>query len=548
MSAILDIQNLSISFGQKEVVQQLSFQLEAGKTLAIVGESGSGKSVTSLAIMGLLNGKVTADKLHFMGQSILNIDSETHRKLRGSDMAMIFQEPMTALNPSMRCGDQVAEIILQHTSLNKREAMSQVVELFREVKIPNPEEKINAWPHEMSGGQRQRVMIAMALACSPQLLIADEPTTALDVTVQREILRLINELKVDRNMAVLFITHDLGVVAEVADEVLVMFRGEMKEHGSVQQVLFDSKDPYTKGLLECRPPLDKKPHRLTTVEDVLQKRTVDQSSKSTDFEGLESQSPILEIENLEKWFPIGKTTLFGTGQVYKAVNRVSVKLYPGETLGLVGESGCGKSTLSRCLVHLHEADAGSIRWKGVDITHLKGGSLRKLRKEIQMIFQDPFASLNPRATVLQILSEPMVVHGLYKGKRKERAAYLLERVGLDATAFTKYPHEFSGGQRQRIGIARALAVEPELLICDESVSALDVSVQAQVLNLLNELKEEFGFSYLFISHDLSVVKYMSDHLMVMKSGVLEEYGRAEEVYKNPKSNYTSTLIESIPKL
>lgn len=548
MSAILDIQNLSISFGDKEVVSQLSLSLEAGKTTAIVGESGSGKSVTSLAIMGLLRASIKADQLSFQGINLLSISEEEHRKLRGSGMAMIFQEPMTALNPSMRCGDQVAEIILQHTNLKRKEAMERALELFKEVQIPNPAEKLKAWPHEMSGGQRQRVMIAMALACSPQLLIADEPTTALDVTVQKEILKLINDLKTKRNMAVLFITHDLGVVAEVADDVLVMYRGQMKEFGTVDQVLYHSKDAYTQGLLECRPPLDHRPKRLTTVADVMEKRAVNREEVHSDYTHIEKQDPLLEIENLEKWFPAGKTSLFGTAEVYKAVNQVSVKLYPGETLGLVGESGCGKSTLSRCLVHLHEANAGEIRWKGRDITHAKGRELRALRKEIQMIFQDPFASLNPRSNVSQILTEPMQVHGLFKGQRKERAKYLLERVGLSTDALQKYPHEFSGGQRQRIGIARALAVEPELLICDESVSALDVSVQAQVLNLLNELKEEFGFSYLFISHDLSVVKYMSDHLMVMRAGLLEEYGRAEEVYKKPTSAYTAKLIESIPKI
>lgn len=548
MSTILDIQNLSISFGDKEVVSQLSFKLDAGKTLAIVGESGSGKSVTSLAIMGLLKGSVKADKLQFEETDLRAISEDEHRKLRGADMAMIFQEPMTALNPSMRCGDQVAEIILQHTDLSVKEALNRALELFREVQIPTPEEKLKAWPHEMSGGQRQRVMIAMALACSPKLLIADEPTTALDVTVQKEILRLINDLKTERNMAVLFITHDLGVVAEVADEVLVMYRGDVMEHGTVDQVLYQAKNAYTKGLLECRPPLDKRPKRLTTVADVMQQRSVDQTEIKSDSEKLESQTPLLEIENLEKWFPLGSARLFGTADVYKAVNCVSVRLYPGETLGLVGESGCGKSTLSRCLVHLLTPNAGEIRWKGKDITQVKGKSLRALRKEIQMIFQDPFASLNPRSNIEQTLTEPMVVHGLFKGERKSRALYLLERVGLDGSALNKYPHEFSGGQRQRIGIARALAVEPELLICDESVSALDVSVQAQVLNLLNELKEEFGFSYLFISHDLSVVKYMSDHIMVMRAGVLEEYGRSEDVYSNPSSPYTAKLIDSIPKI
>ncbi|GGH68884.1 ABC transporter ATP-binding protein [Phaeocystidibacter marisrubri] len=549
---MLSIRNLNISFGETRVIHNLSFELKRGTTMALVGESGSGKSVTSLAVMGLLGPKaiIDADEMKLDDLDLLHLSPEEHRLIRGKRMAMIFQEPMTALNPSMRCGEQVCEMILQHESISKEEAKQRVIDLFTEVRIPEPEAKYNAWPHEMSGGQRQRVMIAMALSCSPELLIADEPTTALDVTVQGEILRLIKELQVNRNMAVLFITHDLGVVAQVADEVLVLFRGVVREFGPVQRVLKSPKDEYTKGLLECRPPLHTRPFRLTTVEDVLTNAEVDKHEVKSNFEEIESRSPLLEIQHLEKWFPLGKTTLFGTSEVYKAVNDVNVVLYPGETLGLVGESGCGKSTLSRCLVHLHEADAGQIFWKGRDITKLKGSALRSLRKEIQMIFQDPFASLNPRAKVLQILTEPMEVHGLNGNSngRKAKAIALLKRVGLGEEALNKYPHEFSGGQRQRIGIARALSVEPELVICDESVSALDVSVQAQVLNLLNELKEEFGFTYLFISHDLSVVKYMSDHLMVMRRGVLEEYGHADDVYSNPSSAYTRKLIDSIPQI
>ncbi|NVK28978.1 MAG: ABC transporter ATP-binding protein [Flavobacteriia bacterium] len=546
MGEVLNIQSLNISFGDSKVVKDLTFNLESGRTLAIVGESGSGKSVTSLALMGLLKARIDAEVLRFDGVDLLNLDEDAHRALRGNQMAMIFQEPMTALNPSMRCGDQVKEMIMRHSEVDKTEAQERTLKLFEEVQIPNPKDKMMAWPHELSGGQRQRVMIAMALACSPKLLIADEPTTALDVTVQKEILRLIRRIQQDRGMAVLFITHDLGVVAEVADDVLVLFRGEMQEFGPAQQVLFQPQSKYTQGLLACRPPVDTKPERLTTVEDILEGRKIDSRQKPEKSAEFASKPPILEIRNLEKWFSLKSVKLFGEREVFKAVNDVSVALYPGETLGLVGESGCGKSTLSRCLVHLHEADKGSIFWKGKDITHLKGSELRALRKEIQMIFQDPFASLNPRQKVVDILTEPMTVHKLYRGQKVERATFLLKRVGLGEDALKKYPHEFSGGQRQRIGIARALAVEPELLICDESVSALDVSVQAQVLNLLNELKEEFGFSYLFISHDLSVVKYMSDHLMVMKSGKIEEYGVASEVYSKPKSEYTKQLIDSIP--
>lgn len=549
---MLSIRNLNISFGNVQVIHNLSFELHQGSTLAIVGESGSGKSVTSLAIMGLLDQRalIEAEEMMLDGVSLLQLSSKEQRQLRGKKIAMIFQEPMTALNPSMKCGLQVQEMILQHTDCSEKEAKQRVIELFEEVRIPNPIEKFNAWPHELSGGQRQRVMIAMALSCSPDLLIADEPTTALDVTVQGEILKLIKDLQHKRNMAVLFITHDLGVVAEIADEVLVLFRGVVQEVGKVDQVLKFPKANYTKGLLACRPPVDSRPKRLTTIEDILQNTPVDQTPFLSDLDAIEKKAPLLEIKNLEKWFSIGTSSWFGSGQVYKAVNGVSVKLYPGETLGLVGESGCGKSTLSRCLVHLHAADAGEIWWKGKDITHLKGRSLRNLRKDIQMIFQDPFASLNPRSKVSEILIEPMEVHklnGNSKGRR-EKAIELLKRVGLGENAMDKYPHEFSGGQRQRIGIARALSVEPALIICDESVSALDVSVQAQVLNLLNELKEDYGFSYLFISHDLSVVKYMSDHLMVMKSGILEEYGPSNQVYSNPKSEYTQKLIDSIPQI
>lgn len=547
---VLDIRNLTVSFGTKVVVDQLSLTISPGETMALVGESGSGKSVTSLAVMGLLDATIQADHMLFNGLELQDLSEDERRKLRGAELAMIFQEPMTALNPSMRCGQQVAEMIQWHEDCSAEEAKKRTIALFEEVRIPSPAEKFDAWPHELSGGQRQRVVIAMALACSPKLLIADEPTTALDVTVQGEILRLIKELQKNRDMAVLFITHDLGVVAQVANQVTVLFRGEVRETGTVEQVLHHPKDPYTQGLLACRPPLDKRPKRLTTVEDITAGKSVDTSESPSRAAEYESEEPLLRIANLEKWFPTESAGWFGTSSVYKAVNDVSVVLYPGETLGLVGESGCGKSTLSRCLVHLHEADAGEIFWKGKDITHLKGAELRALRKEIQMIFQDPFASLNPRMRVLDTIVEPMVVHGLYgsRTEREKRAGELLERVGLGSDSWKKYPHEFSGGQRQRIGIARALAVEPELVICDESVSALDVSVQAQVLNLLNELKADFGFSYLFISHDLSVVKYMSDHLMVMRAGLLEEYGRAEQVYNQPQSEYTVKLINSIPQI
>ncbi len=556
MTNILQIENLSISFhGGKPVVKNLNLSLKPGKTLAIVGESGSGKSVTSLALMGLLpnTAKITANTLEFLGTDLRNLSDEEYRKLRGKAMTMIFQEPMTSLNPAMKCGRQLTEILVLHDHLSPEAAKKECISWFEKVRLPDPESVFNKYPHQLSGGQRQRVMIAMAMCTKPKLLIADEPTTALDVTVQKNILQLLRDLQKEMNMAMLFITHDLGVVKEIADEVLVMYRGEVKEHGAVADVIGNPQDNYTKGLLACRPPLNEKPRRLKTVEDFMVKSSkfkvqsfplVQQPSTLN----IQSSTPILKITNLHKFFTQPAKGLFNKPTQIDVLKGITLEVFKGETLGLVGESGCGKSTLGRSIIRLLTPEEGEIIYKGQDITHLKGAALRKLRKEIQLIFQDPYSSLNPKQTVGEAIVEPMTVHKLHENAaaRKERAIALLEKVGLTAAQFNRYPHEFSGGQRQRIGIARALAVEPELIICDESVSALDVSVQAQVLNLLNDLKDEFGLTYIFISHDLSVVKYFSDRVAVMNKGEIVELNTSDEIYKSPQNEYTKTLLAAIP--
>ena len=559
---MIQVKNLSVSFGERQVLNAVNFNLKQGETLGIVGESGSGKSITSLAIMGLLSPKAKIHPeseilFHYKNEIIdlLKLKSEDLRKIRGNDIAMIFQEPMTSLNPSLRCGEQVEESIALHQKLSKSEAKQKVLSLFEQVKLPQPERVYKAYPHELSGGQKQRVMIAMAIACEPKLLIADEPTTALDVTVQKATLDLLKELQEEHQMSMIFISHDLGVISNVCEEVLVMFRGDVVEQGNVQSIFNDPKENYTKGLIACRPRLEERYKRLPTVKDFL-KDANHQSVIYTDDERrkfhqtIYSQKPILEVKNLKKYFY--PSSVFGQAKEpnVKAVDDISFKVYPGETLGLVGESGSGKTTLSRTVLLLEEPTAGEIFFRGTDITKLKKDEVRKLRREIQIIFQDPYSSLNPRHTVSQIITEPMAVHGIGSNK-KERIATaesLMEKVGLTATDLNKYPHEFSGGQRQRIGIARALALQPKFIICDESVSALDVSVQAQVLNLLNDLKTEFGFTYIFISHDLAVVKYMSDQLLVMQHGEMKELDDADKVYANPTTTYTKELIESIPKL
>ncbi|WP_291048055.1 MULTISPECIES: ABC transporter ATP-binding protein [unclassified Empedobacter] len=559
---IIEIKKLSISFGDKQVLNNINFKVEQGDTLGIVGESGSGKSLTSLAIMGLLSPNVTIhpeSEILFRQDDkmidLLKLSPKELEEIRGNEIGMIFQEPMTSLNPSLRCGEQVEEEIRLHQNLSKEEAKKKVLHLFEQVKLPNPERIYKAYPHELSGGQKQRVMIAMAISCEPKLLIADEPTTALDVTVQKATLDLLKELQEKNNMSMLFISHDLGVIANVCEEVLVMFRGNVVEQGNVETIFNHPKENYTKGLIACRPRLDERAKRLPTVKDFLENpnfktEIYTEEEREAFHEKIYVNPPILEVKNLKKYFY--PSTLFGNATIpnVKAVDDISFKVYPGETMGLVGESGSGKTTLSRTVLLLEKPTAGEIYYNGIDITKLKKEQIRKLRREIQIIFQDPYSSLNPRQTIAQIITEPMQVHkiGLNKAERLKTASSLLQKVGLSDQDLNKYPHEFSGGQRQRIGIARALALNPKFIICDESVSALDVSVQAQVLNLLNDLKTEFGFTYIFISHDLAVVKYMSDQLLVMQHGEMKELNDADKVYAHPTTNYTKELIEAIPKL
>ena len=561
-SNVLDIQNLSLSFGENEILKNVSFSVPKGKIIGVVGESGSGKSITSLAVMGLLpkNANLSSDsKILFETESetidLLKLNSEEKRKFRGNKIGMIFQEPMTSLNPSIRCGEQVEEAIRLHLKLEKNQAKKRVIELFEKVLLPNPERIYKAYPHELSGGQRQRVMIAMAISCNPKILIADEPTTALDVTVQRTILDLIKKLQKEIDLSCIFISHDLGVIAEICDEVVVMYKGEIVEKGNVQAIFQNPKQNYTKGLIACRPRLDVRYKELPTISDYIknenhQSIVYTKEERDEFHKEIYAQTPILEVKNLSKYF-YSKPSLFGKEKVsVKAVDDVSFKVYPGETLGLVGESGSGKTTLSRTVLLLEKPTAGEIFYRGKDIVKLSKEEVRKLRKEIQIIFQDPYSSLNPRMNISEILMAPMKVHSIGKNQKErlQKAGELLEKVGLKNSDLRKYPHEFSGGQRQRIGIARALALNPKFIICDESVSALDVSVQAQVLNLLNDLKEEFGLTYIFISHDLAVVKYMSDQLLVMQHGEQKELGDADEIYAHPKTNYTKELIEAIPKL
>ncbi|MGP2570723.1 ABC transporter ATP-binding protein [Ornithobacterium rhinotracheale] len=552
---LLKVENLSISFGDKKVVNNLSFTLSAGEILGIVGESGSGKSLTSLAIMHLLPKYArTEGKILFTTErETYDLLAKNHTSLKGKNIGMIFQEPMTSLNPSLRCGDQVMENLLLHQKISKKDAKQKVLSLFEEVELPSPERIFKAYPHELSGGQKQRVMIALALICEPQLLIADEPTTALDVTVQKAILQLLKKLQKNYKMGIIFISHDLGVISQICDSVMVMYRGDLVEKGSAQSIFLNPKENYTKGLIECRPKLNEKLVKLPTIEDFTENKdfvfkTETSEERVQKYEKIYAQKPLIEIKSLQKYFT-AHTGLFKKEEI-KAVQDISFEIYPGETLGLVGESGSGKTTLSRTLLMLEKPTAGSVWYQEKDITKLSTRELRKLRKEIQIIFQDPYSSLNPMQTVGEIITTPMQIHGIGNSatERRNQAANLLEIVGLHASDLNKYPHEFSGGQRQRIGIARAVALKPKLIICDESVSALDVSVQAQVLNLLNDLKSDFGLTYLFISHDLSVVKYMSDRLIVLQHGKMQEYGFAEDIYQNPKTQYTRDLIAAIPRI
>ena len=549
----------------KQILHHVSFSLKKGETVGIVGESGSGKSVTALSVMRLLNpnmSKFTSGNIFFQDNdhelNLLTATEQEMRSIRGARIAMIFQEPMTSLNPVIKCGEQVTEAILLHQTITKKEAYDKVIELFKEVMLPRPEKIFDSYPHELSGGQKQRVMIAMAMSCNPDILIADEPTTALDVTVQKNILELIRSLQQRYGMSVIFITHDLGVVAEIAEKVVVLYKGRIVEAGPIQDIFRNPQHPYTQGLLACRPPLDIRPKRLSTVDDYMKSsaehKTVAQEVVSTterqlSHQRLYAEKPLISISHLFKDYPIRKRKLFERQEYVHAVHDVSLEVYEGETLGLVGESGCGKSTLGRSMIRLIEPTSGSVNYKGMNLLQLSGREMMKLRKDLQIILQDPYSSLNQRITIGSAIMEPMQVHRLYANdkERKKRAIELLERVSLDESHFYRYPHEFSGGQRQRISIARALAVNPRFIICDESVSALDVSVQAQVLNLLNELKQEYHLTYIFISHDLSVVKYMSDRMAVMQNGVIVEMSEADQLYEHPQTDYTKKLIGAIPK-
>ena len=559
---ILSIKNLTIEFKTEDetvrAVKSLSLDIPKGKTVGLVGESGSGKSVTSLAIMGLIPcppGRITSGEILFKGEDLTKMSQDQMRKIRGNKIAMIFQEPMTSLNPVYTVGNQIDEVLILHQDKSKKEARKRTIELLDEVGIPEPSESVNKYPHQMSGGQKQRVMIAMAMACEPELLICDEPTTALDVTIQKQVLELMFDLQRKHGMSMLFITHDLAVIADIADEVAVMYRGDLVEENTTKELFENPQHPYTKGLLACRPSLVENPKRLLTVEDFVTDGALDnldplKKEMKVARPISEQENPvILEVNNFDKFFPI-KGGLFGkTVDQFKAVSNVNIKVRKGRTLGLVGESGCGKTTLGRAILRLIEPTAGEVFYHGKDITKITPEEMRLLRRKMQIIFQDPYSSLNPRMTIGDIITEPMVIHGI-GGTKKERyaeAADLLEKVGLKGDHLNRYPHEFSGGQRQRICIARALGLKPEFIICDESVSALDVSVQAQVLNLLQDLQDEFGLTYIFISHDLSVVKYISDEICVMNNGEIVEYATSDEIYKNPKDPYTQRLLSAIPK-
>ncbi|WP_299098057.1 ABC transporter ATP-binding protein [uncultured Winogradskyella sp.] len=556
---LLSVDALNISFFknkvEKEIIKNISYKILKNEIVAVVGESGSGKSISSLALMGLLPkqiSKITSGSILFEDKDLVHLSQKEFQAIRGKEIAMIFQEPMSSLNPSMRCGQQVEEILKQHFKLSNSEIKDEILNLFEKVKLPNPSRIYKAYPHEISGGQKQRVMIAMAIACKPKLLIADEPTTALDVTVQKEILELLKDLQTETKMSVLFISHDLSLVSELADRVIVMYQGKIVEQGTTKTIFNAPEHNYTKALIAARPSTDFRLKQLPTISDFmkdsLNTAVISDADRKMNHKKLYTQQPLLEIIDVKKTY-LSKTGWFSKDLTFNAVDGVSFKVYPGETIGLVGESGCGKSTLGNAILQLDKATSGKILYKGRDLSNLSRTEMQTLRKDIQIIFQDPFASLNPRLTVGNAILEPMKVHniGTFTSDRKEKVIDILKKVGLDASAFDRYPHEFSGGQRQRVGIARTIALEPQLIVCDESVSALDISVQAQVLNLLNNLKSQFGFTYIFISHDLAVVKYMADQLLVMNKGKIEEIGDADQIYAAPKKAYTKKLIHAIPK-
>ena len=550
MKSVIEIKNLCVNFQHVNAVKNINLSIPEGETLGLVGESGSGKSVTSLAIMGLLpdpQAKVTQGEILYKEKNLLELSQKQLTKIRGKKITMIFQEPMTSLNPVFKIGDQIIETIVLHQNLSKKEAEQKALALLEEVGISDPERKINDYPHQLSGGQRQRVMIAIAMACEPDLMICDEPTTALDVTIQKQVLELLVALQKNHKMSLLFISHDLSVVAELAHHVAVMKKGVIVEQGKAVDIFTNPQDPYTKGLLACRPSLGDNPKRLLTVKDFskgsLPPEKLEIKTEKT-FDDVKNPV-ILEVKNCTKTFPI-QSGLFGrTTGSFTAVNNVSFNLRKGMTLGLVGESGSGKTTLGRTILHLTQPTKGEILYRGQNLSFLNKKEMREMRKKIQIIFQDPYSSLNPRKTVGEIVTAPMIIHKI--PNKKQKALELLERVGLSPDHYGRYPHEFSGGQRQRISIARTLTLKPEFIICDESVSALDVSIQAQVLNLLQDLQEEFDLTYIFISHDLNVVKYFSDEIIVMKEGKIVERATPTEIYKSPQMDYTKKLIDSIPK-
>ncbi|WP_409966704.1 Glutathione import ATP-binding protein GsiA [Mycovorax composti] len=560
---LLSIENLTVNFindgAVHQAIKNISFTVNKGEIVALVGESGSGKSVTSLSILQLLpestsqlaSGRILFSEDGNTVKDITKISKQELQQIRGNTISMIFQEPMTSLNPVFTCGAQVSEALLLHKKISKKEARLQAISWFEKVKLPNPEAIYDRYPHQLSGGQKQRVMIAMAMCCRPSLLICDEPTTALDVTVQKSVLELIKELQQETGMGVIFITHDLGVVAQIADRAVVMYKGDIIEQGSVKDIFTNAQQPYTKALIACRPDNHKRGERLPVVSDFLHNDSFLTTSPPPSLHRTTTASSgqvLIKVKNLSVHYPNKKNWLGQPMSYVKAVDNISFEVYENETLGIVGESGCGKTTLGRTLLQLIPATEGNILYKEQNLRTYSPKQLRALRQHLQIVFQDPYSSLNPRKKIGHAIEEPLAVHGIIKDPtaRKQRVIELLQKVGLQPEHYDRYPHEFSGGQRQRIVIARALALQPSFIICDESVSALDVSVQAQVLNLLNDLKKEFGFTIVFISHDLGVVRYFSDRIIVMNKGKIEEMGPADEIYEHPQSAYTQKLIDAIP--